>query len=166
MDASLETTVRSAEGTVHLGLSGTISEHFDLGPHLKTALECRKLVIDVGGIRRINSAGVRNWITFLGQVPATTEVWFESLPIVMVEQANMILNFLGKARVRSLMAPYFCYACQDTDTKMITIDDGTFDVKDPKPPAFKCSRCQGALDFDDDEEGYFVFLKSAGGAHA
>ena len=141
-------------------LLGTINEHFSVASLLPKINATPQLTIDTGEIRRINSAGVRSWIGFLGALPPSVQITYERLPVVMVEQANMVLNFLGHGAVRSFLAPYFCYECQESQHHLIETTSGLFDRSDPKPPPLQCRKCGGGLDFDDDESAFFAFLEN------
>lgn len=149
-----------APGGARLVLVGTINEHFSVASILPKIHATAQLIIDTGDIKRINSAGVRSWIGFLDGLPNSVEVTYERLPVVMVEQANMVLNFLGHGQVKSFLAPYFCYECQESQHHLIETTSGLFDRNDPKPPPLQCKKCGGGLDFDDDESGFFAFLES------
>ena len=161
MDSSaVQISVTTEPEQVRVKVTGTIDEHFNLAGHLPVICAAKRVVIDTGGVKRVNSAGVRTWIMFLSQLPPGVELVFEKLPVVLVEQANMVLNFLGHGRVTSFMAPYFCYDCQENTTPLIPDGKVEFDWANPHPPTINCATCSGALSFDDDEEGYFEFLKS------
>ena len=55
-----------------LRLSGTVDEQFD-GVGLARTIRARWLVLDLGGIDRISSFGIRQWIDFIGATAGRVE---------------------------------------------------------------------------------------------
>ena len=59
---------RLSDGDVTcLRLMGTIDEQFD-APGLAQTIACRYLVLDLGGVDRISSFGIRQWIDFVQHI--------------------------------------------------------------------------------------------------
>lgn len=119
-----------------------------------------KVELSLGGVTRINSTGVREWVDFVHRLPAVTELSYSHCSAAVVTQLNTIYNFRGPARVWSLYAPFVCEACSVEESKLI-------DVRAHRPgappalPAFACEKCGGPMEFDDIPERYFSFLKEA-----
>jgi hypothetical protein len=70
-----------------------------------------RIAIDLGGVRRYSSAGVREWIHFVRSLPQGTDLSLVGCSKASVTQLNLIDNFRGPARVESFWAPYACIAC-------------------------------------------------------
>jgi hypothetical protein len=70
-----------------------------------------RIAIDLGGVRRFSSAGVREWIHFVRSLPQGTDLSLVGCSTASVTQLNLIDNFRGPARVESFWAPYSCTAC-------------------------------------------------------
>jgi hypothetical protein len=147
-------TIARREGVTVVELSGYLGEDTDLAPlraELAGAVE-----LDLGGITRINSTGVRAFVTFIHDLPSVGELSFTHCSPAVVTQLNTIYNFRGRARVRSLYAPYVCEACNIEERKLLVVRElGS----PPSVPSFSCTRCGGPMEFDDLPERYLSFLK-------
>ena len=137
-------------------LSGIIDEKADLsffsGFHGHVRL-------DVKGVRRINSYGVRAWNEAIRTVPADATFEFLECAPPIVDQLNSITGFQGRGRVASFYAPMACEKCG-------TSADHLFQVSDCRAasghlPKVACPRCQEALELDDIEERYLHFIRQA-----
>ena len=51
-------------GITCLKFSGTIDEAFE-GKKIARTLECETLVLDLGGVKKISSFGIREWVDFV-----------------------------------------------------------------------------------------------------
>src|SRR6185503_20453117 len=82
-----------------LRLTGTIDEAFD-GKKLAQTVKGGTLVLDLGGVRKISSFGIREWVDFVGGAGERVEslILVECAPKV-VDQLNMVMNFAGKGLV-------------------------------------------------------------------
>lgn len=136
-------------------VSGVIDESVDfnktIGPVTpNTEFNCK-------GVTKINSNGVKAWISFFTQVSKTTPVVFSELSPVLVEQLNSLSNFCGKNKVASLMVPFACTMCKKETIVAMTIPE----LKaNPEPNPIFCSHCNGRAEFDDLPEEYFVCLET------
>jgi hypothetical protein len=146
----------TSKGVLRLAFSGEITEgaRFDQVGPLRSAV-----VLDLGGIRRINSCGVREWMNFIRAVPSEVQLRFEACSCAMVTQANMIANFLGAGRLVSFSAPYYCPKCQTSSEVLLDVERD-FPGATRRAPARACGTCGGPLTFDDVEESYLALLGS------
>ena len=143
---------RSDEATV-VQLSGDITENTDFGGLLSQPSAA--LVFDLSGIRHINSCGVREWINFVTELKrAGKSLELERCSVPIVNQLNMISNFRGGARVRSIYTPYYCAECDREHPQLMDVSAGVA----PAVPEVACPDCQAAMEFDDLPEAYFAFL--------
>ena len=136
-------------------VSGVIDEAADLGP--LRALAAPTLELDLRGIQRINSSGVRAWIDFVRAVPATVALRFVRCPPVIIDQCNMVLGFLGHGRLESFYAPLTCRECDEQVEQLFT----TAAVKagcGTLPPT-PCPRCRRPMAIDDLEDQYLLFVR-------
>ncbi len=140
-----------------VGVSGLIDEHFSgFGP---IAEGIRTVVINVSGMTRMTSFGVRQWLKGMDAMPkAVSDLYLLGCPTFFVDQLNMVLNFGGSAQVLTVLAPYTCPSCG--------VESGeTIDVLADRAALAKggvsdkvCSRCGGKLEFDETPESYFSFV--------
>src|SRR6185503_2403667 len=70
----------------------------------------RQVSIDLGGVRRVNSLGVRRWIEFVRALQGKTVSLTRCSPAV-VELLNSIHEFKGHATIQSILLPYSCEQC-------------------------------------------------------
>lgn len=137
--------VERRDGTTWVALTGNISElvNFD-------ALKAMPgpLVLDLSGLTRINSLGMRNWVFFVREYEAKGQaLTFERVPPVVVNQMSMVTHFMGAhSQIRSLMLPYLCPSCGKEDLQMLELTDGrTAQVNESAP----CPKCRAVMEFDD-----------------
>ena len=141
---------------VHVTMKGEIDENASLG-ELARRLE-GKVKLDLAEIRRINSAGVREWVNFIRNLPRVESISLVRCSPTITNQLNMIFNFRGKAMVESFYAPYLCEHC-DLEIDVLVEVNKHFPDRDPsKVPSFSCERCGAELTFDDIPERYFSFI--------
>jgi ABC-type transporter Mla MlaB component len=137
-----------------LVVSGVIDEHADL-----TALkEVRGDVeVNLKGVRRINSFGVRAWIDAIRKIPQSTRLVFVQCPPPVIDQMNMVAGFLGHGELRSFFAPMTCEECDEQLEELFDVrkcrDQGG------KLPLVPCPRCNRAMGLDDLEEQYLLFVR-------
>jgi hypothetical protein len=115
------------------------------------------VIIDLGGVKFVNSVGLREWIQFLREVPRplTLRRCSES----MVLQFNMVTDAVADARVDSFIAPYVCDACGREES----IEVQTRDLRDgarSKLPNRACAECGGKSEFAELGDRYLLFLDS------
>ncbi len=108
-------------------------------------------------IPRINSVGVKAWIKYFQSAQQKgTKLKFSDCSTAIVEQINLISNFVCGGTVESIYVPFSCVGCR---SELI----GLFKVEDLrkiklKLPELKCSKCGQKAVFDDIEEEYFGFM--------
>ena len=150
--AALSWQIQRRPGATAVEFSGEIDENADF-TELRRRLK-GPLIFDLGRVRRINSCGVREWVNFVRDVgQAGSPLTFVACSPAIVTQLNMIYNFRGQAKVVSFLAPYVCSACETEEEKLLDVG-AHFPGRSREPPAFTCSRCSGAMEFDDLPERY------------
>ena len=141
--------IEPRDGT-KIALYGVINEASDLSPLLKLRSPLR---IDLSGITRINSLGVRTWVLFVRDAEATgVDIVAERCAPVLVQQMGMISNFMGtRSRVASLLVPYVCERCSAYQEQLVEAATGQPLVIEPTQP---CTKCGGAMQLDEVAELY------------
>jgi anti-anti-sigma regulatory factor len=115
--------------------------------------------VDCSGITRINSSGVKQFISFFNRVKEK-QIRFQFLRVspVMVEQFNIISNFGGGGKVVSAGLPFRCKACEKTSVLYVTKSEALSINLDKV--TLECSNCKKReLDFDDLPDEYLEFWK-------
>ena len=144
-------SARGSSGELRLTLNGCIDEYADLS--VIRSVEEGALVLDLSGVRRINSIGVREWILSMMTIPPEVAVFWERVSVPMVSQLGMIANFHGHSRIRSFYAPYFCSSCRADQARLLSTSEDFRDEAQSPPPQ-ECEHCERVLEFDDVESDY------------
>jgi len=80
-----------------LQLDGIIDESFS-GKQLAEGLK-DTLIVDLSGVRRISSFGIREWLEFLKLAQNKSEnIYYIKCPSRLIDQFNMVANFVVKVR--------------------------------------------------------------------
>jgi len=140
----------------HVEIRGEINENADF-TELKKVLH-GEVVLDLEGVTRINSCGVREWVNFVRGLEGVHGLRFLRCSPMVVLQLNTIYNFRGPARVISFLAPYVCEVCQVDEYRELTVEEHFPDRLIAHVPSFRCERCGGVLVFDELPERYLSFL--------
>jgi eukaryotic-like serine/threonine-protein kinase len=141
-------------------LSGDLSERTNLDGVFEN-ITGGKLIINLKGIRRINSVGVRDWILCMNPLKNTCEIEFVECSRAVVAQLTSITNFLTAGRIVSFYAPYYCDGCHKEIEVLLSPDEHfptPGDREEPAAPGIACPGCGAPLKFNHDEDQYFSFL--------
>jgi ABC-type transporter Mla MlaB component len=154
--------VEKKDGWDNVYMSGKINEDsesqlIDMGKHLAS-----KVVINFAGIKMVNSCGVRAWISFIREAQKSREIVFEECTPEIVSQVNMIPNFLGLAKIRSVYAEYGCEHCGHSAWRMF---ESGKDLPDPSHSIslsdFNCEVCGKKMEMEEIEDEFFGFLQAS-----
>jgi serine/threonine protein kinase len=116
-------------------------------------------VIDVTGIERVTSFGVRQWLAAMNALPKSlTDVYLLGCQTCIVDQLNMVLNFGGPAKVLSIVAPYVCPQCHNESALPIDVLAERSNLLRGEIPHRKCTRCEAALELDESPDSFFTFV--------
>ena len=137
-------------------LTGTFEESANLeneiGPVSGT------IAINTRGITRINSVGVKAWITYFKKLKTDGVVFkFEECSPSIIEQMNLISTFLCGGEVVSVLIPYSCTKCVSDFVVSCTIQK--LKELNAEAPAVKCEKPDCRAVFDDENEEYFYFMR-------
>src|SRR5262245_53512010 len=108
------------KGGVVVKISGTLDETANLGSiNLKTYKE---IILDLSGLARINSHGIRSWLTWLNHFDQGRQVTVSHCPKILITQANTIKGLLPAwMHLKQLAVPYFCAECNEDFSKWIEV---------------------------------------------
>ena len=140
-------------------LAGRLSESFKgevLGRELSGIV-----VFDLGGVERITSFGVREWLQMLSvSQDRVKKIYFAHCSEAVVNQLSMIRKFAGGAQVVSFFAPYLCDSCGEQFERLFDCELDADAIRSSETPESVCQRCNGRGRFDDDPETYLAFAPS------
>src|SRR5262245_28301627 len=113
MSQKFQAQVEQRNEITYVKLGGVIDEDNEL-VELGERIPNGTVVIDLGGVERINSCGVRDWVNWLGSIEKKNAdvVLVECSPAI-VAQINLVNNFTGGGVVKSFYVPYFCPECDE-----------------------------------------------------
>ncbi len=139
-----------------VSVSGLVDERFlgfgDVG-------STKSVVLNVSGMTRMTSFGVRQWIKAIEALPKSiSNLYLLGCPTFFVDQLNMVLNFGGPAAILTVVAPYRCPSCDLETSESIDVLAERADLAKGGLPEKTCTRCNGKLEFDETPESYFAFL--------
>lgn len=123
----------------------------------------KELLFDFSGLTLINSCGIRDWVSWMKTIPATTKTVFTNCPSILVDQVNMINGFIPEGGyVQSFFVPYFCDECDDVVNKLVERGKD-YNKEDCKvKDEIKCPKCDATAELDVIKLKYFKFLKTFG----
>lgn len=138
--------------TLMITMSGEVTGQSQL-PIIKD-LKARKMVIDLAGLKYINSGGVRNWILWMAQakenLPDAT-FRFENFPATFVKQVASIQGFLPPgSTVNSFFVPFYCPTCDHSCEKLFLKQKDLMN----QILSIPCSECSGKMEIDAVPEHY------------
>ncbi|MBY0471890.1 hypothetical protein K2X30_12045 [bacterium] len=150
LNAAKETT---DQGLV-VRLSGTIEENVNFEQLIGTPPA--KLIVNCKEVARINSVGVKAWIKYFQSLQGKSKLRFQECSTAIVEQINLISNFLCGGGLDSIYVPFTCVSCKSQLVGLFKIED--LKKMGMNVPELKCSKCGNKAVFDDIPEEYFGFL--------
>ena len=135
---------------------GLVDEHFRGFGSLGDAT--RSVILNVSGMTRMTSFGVRQWLKSMDALPRTiTDLYLLGCTTFFVDQLNMVLNFGGAAQILTVIAPYTCPSCGVESGETIDVLADRVALAKGGTPEKACARCGGRLELDETPESYFSF---------
>lgn len=122
----------------------------------------KKICFNFKQVESVNSCGVRSWINFMRELEKDDrEIVFEECTSEIIMQINMIPNFMGTARIKSLYGSFVCDECGFE--KVVLFKSGENLPKPPvdELPPVDCPQCSSLMELEELEEEYFAFLEGA-----
>jgi hypothetical protein len=139
--------------TLNVFFEGEIHENFK--SKLIVMPQSPSYVINLSGLRSINSLGIREWSQFINDLSRSASVTLEDCSVIFIDQANIVPTILGSARVSSFFAPYFCPKCHLELSCKLLISTHRKRLSEKRAPQLIHS-CGTELQFDALEESYFA----------
>ncbi len=163
MSQKFQAAVHHRDDVTFVKLGGVIDEDNELQELGDKIAGGGTVVVDLGGIERINSCGVRDWVNWLNGIEAkdANVVLVECSPAI-VAQINLVNNFTGNGVVKSFYVPYFCPECDEE--KVLLVESADMGAPPHEPPVCRCDECDLVMDFDDMPDSYFAFLNAQSSA--
>lgn len=152
-DRPVEPAFRVLSDRDGVALVGVIDETADLSFFERLTATTR---VNLRGVRRINSYGVRAWIEGVRRVPPGVSVELHECSPAVVDQLNMVAGFVGRAKVISFYAPMACERCGHEKEQLFDVAEYR---KRGQLPAVSCPRCAAAMQVDDLEDHYLLFAR-------
>ena len=154
-NGGLRSRVEQRNGLTWIALSGHLNEAADLTPLTQLP---GPLVIDLSGLDRINSLGVRDWMRFIRICEtAGVALTFERCSPTIVQQISMITNFMGTtSRISSVEVPYLCSACGTEHLQLLELVPGA-----ELQVTITCPKCRAPMELDDLVETYAEIMRRA-----
>ncbi len=157
------TIEKFADGNIScLKFNGTIDESFE-GKKIARGISAETLVLDLGGVKKISSFGIREWVDFATTAAKQVKklVLIECAPKV-VDQLNMVGNFAGGGRVFSFYTPFRCDYCDSEHRVLLEVSKDFETIKAMKLGERPCPSCKESMYFDEDGSTYFSYILSQG----
>ncbi len=141
---------------------GTIDESFE-GKKIARSVVADTLVLDLGGVKKISSFGIREWVDFVSTASKQVKqmLLIECAPKV-VDQLNMVANFAGGGRVFSFYVPFRCDYCDTEQRVLLEVAKDYEAIKAMKLADRPCPSCKESMYFDDDGATYFSYVLGQG----
>ena len=150
--------ISAANDAVLVSVTGLVDERFAGFGNLGTA---KAVVINVAGMTRMTSFGVRQWLKSMDALPKTlSAIYLLGCPTFFVDQLNMVLNFGGAAKILTVVAPFVCSGCGVEAGETIDVLAERANLAKGGLPEPVCSRCGAKLEFDETPESYFAFVNN------
>lgn len=154
--ANARVVTRRVGAVTIVGVTGRLAEGFkgrDLARDLSGIV-----VLDLLGVDRVTSYGVREWLAFLEEAGTrVSQLFLARCSEAIVAQLGMIRGFAGRAQILSVMAPYTC-TCGAQVNGLLDLRTHGRDIALGEVPSPQCPNCgKDDTEFDDDPRGYFVF---------
>lgn len=149
-------------GIACLKFNGTIDESFE-GKKIARSIQAETLVLDLGGVKKISSFGIREWVDFASTAGKQVKqmVLIECAPKV-VDQLNMVANFAAGGRVFSFYAPFRCDYCDSEQRVLLEVSKDFEAIKAMKLADRPCPACKESMYFDEDGSSFFSYLLGQG----
>lgn len=146
-------SIQPGDGPEMYLLSGMIDAYLDISPILESSSP--QLMLNLKGIKEINSVGVKKWVEAMQQLKGSGKsVAYQECSSSFVSQCNFVPELSAGIKVHSLYVIFECEECDEYLTKNIETKDLDFDNL---PPDVSCPECNELMQTEDDV--VFDFLK-------
>ena len=106
--------------------------------------------LDFSDVININSCGVREWCHYVNALEGDIEL--VNCPSFIVEQASMIPEFLGKAKIKTFFADYYCENCNWEKIVLTSVTEIASYLKPVQDsfvvewPGVNCGKCDAQME--------------------
>jgi CheY-like chemotaxis protein len=114
------------------------------------------VTFDLRHLTLINSMGVSRWVKFLRGIPDEVNYSFCHCSVPFCTQASFIPEMVGRGRVTTFFAPYYCPACDREAERELHVNNITTDPE-VAAPQLSCPSCGEQMYFEDIPERYLRF---------
>lgn len=153
--------IEKSDQVDHVFLSGQISEEAEATLSTLQSQLTGDIVFNFGGVKMINSCGVRAWINFLRATSPEKNIVFEECTPEIVGQINMIPNFLGNGEIKSVYADYACESCEHTEWRLFEKGKNLPTSEDDiSVENLKCPKCGEEMEMEELEDEFFAFVSN------
>ncbi len=140
-------------------VKGSIDEKSDLSK--LTRCEDPEITINLKGVNRIGSYGIKNWILMLAKLQGKKIIYQECSP-AFVEQMNLIVKMIEGVEVESFLLPFICHPCQKEVSYLVSFSAAQDEkFMENLDHIFTCEICKEHMEFNDWPEEYFGFMDKA-----
>ncbi len=157
----LEISTRTEPGLVCITLTGVIDEKFEAGRLLNEVAPVT--ILELSGVRRITSFGVRQWSEVMKSLPSTVRsLYLVKCPPVFIDQLSMVLNFGGRSQVVSAYASYGCDVCGRETLALLDFLSDASTISAGQLPEVQCPQCEKPIPLVDDPQLYVRLVNDFG----
>jgi hypothetical protein len=147
----LRWTIQSRhEGEIHVIFDGEITAHSDFAA---VPVRGKRVILDLAGVRRLNSNGVHQFLRFLEVARADGRIEAERCSPAIIWQITLLPAFAELLFVRSFFVPLECTRCEFEDDVLIELEPGSRAVV---PPTV-CGKCRAEMQLGV-PQSYFAVL--------
>ncbi len=101
------------------------------------------IIIDVGGMGKIDPAGAAEWRGFLQMItPGAESIYLVGVPPGFLEKLTKPEDLGAKAQVITFAMPYSCAKCATTASQLVDVEQHFDVLKFATPPEMKCKDCK------------------------
>ena len=155
MSESSTRVIDHVNGTV-VRIEGAIDESFNLDSFTGGR---EVVVLDVDGVNRINSVGIKRWRAALHDLDARYLCFVRCRPAV-VSQFNIVSGFACGGELISFYLPYLCPQCDHSQSMLLDLRKDRGLIESLTAPEMKC-KCGAMAEFDDFPEYYLRYAHGA-----
>jgi hypothetical protein len=144
MEFSFKTEDRG--GVCHITMTGGFDSTAGVMLIRLYDLKAAKAVINLKGIKTINSSGVRGWINFLQTFQQTCAVTLVECSAPIVSHMLMMPSFKSAAKIDSLYVDFFCPKCEAESASLLTrAQAANKQISEPR-----CTKCSLPMTSEED----------------
>lgn len=140
-------------GEIVVAFEGEITAHVSFET---LSLRGRRVILDLAGVRRLNSQGVHQLLEFLQRVAESAPVEVERCSPAVILQLGMLPTMAALVSVRSLFVPLECARCSHEGDVLLEVPPSG---RRPAVPETSCPECGAAMVLAEPPERYFAWLR-------